>query len=62
MKLYEVSNKSYIHFEGVDLFFDHIDGMYSFCLTRDNVPVHLSAYSNVNVLDYNPFEEEQLQR
>ena len=41
--LYSVPNKSYVQVGDVTLFFDHIDGMYSYCMTAANEVVHLSA-------------------
>ena len=41
--LYSVPNKSYIQVGDVTLFFDHIDGMYSYCMTAANEVIHLSA-------------------
>lgn len=58
MKLYEVPRRSYIHFKEEDidevLFFDHVDGMYSFCLNSKGNPVHLKAFADVEVLDGKP--------
>jgi hypothetical protein len=50
-KLYEVRRKTYIMYNGIVLFFDHIDGMYSYCLTLDNEVVHLSASAPVTPLE-----------
>lgn len=48
MLLYEIPNKSYIKTEdGSVFFFDHIDGMYSYCLDCDKNVVHLSASTEV---------------
>lgn len=41
--LYSVPNKSYVQVGDVTLFFDHIDGMYSYCMTAANEVIHLSA-------------------
>jgi len=41
--LYSVPNKSYVQVGDVTLFFDHIDGMFSYCITSTNEVVHLSA-------------------
>jgi hypothetical protein len=41
--LYSVPNKSYVQVGDVTLFFDHIDGMFSYCITAANEVVHLSA-------------------
>ena len=58
-RLYEIKPRQYIRIrdgsdaDGAELFFDHLDGMYSVCYT-DAVPrqiVHLAAYTPVEVLD-----------
>jgi len=41
--LYSVPNKSYVQVGDVTLFFYHIDGMYSYCMTAANEVIHLSA-------------------
>jgi len=45
--LYSVCNKSYVQVEDQVFFFDHIDGMYSFCLDMNNTIVHLAAWTEV---------------
>lgn len=45
--LYSVRNKSYIIWDGITLFFDHIDGMYSYCLDANNEVVHIRAWAEV---------------
>lgn len=52
MKLYEVPRRSWIRLvdTGEQFFFDHIDGMYSVCRNADNQIVHLSAWTEVQVL------------
>ena len=37
--------------EGEVLTFDHIDGMYSYCIDEDGNPRHLAAWTEVEVLD-----------
>ena len=50
MKLYDVPNNSTIVLEdGMELEFKHIDGMYSYCVTKDNKVVHLQACTDVTV-------------
>jgi hypothetical protein len=49
MKLYEVPRETHIICAGVELFFDHIDGMYSFCLDEKGNVVHLSASADVEI-------------
>ena len=53
MKLYEVPRKSWVILEetGEQYFFDHIDGMYSFCKDMSGNVVHLAAWTEVRVLD-----------
>jgi hypothetical protein len=45
--LYSVRNKSFVQVEDQVFFFDHIDGMYSFCLDMNNSVVHLAAWIEV---------------
>jgi hypothetical protein len=45
--LYSVPNKSYVQVDGVTLFFDHIDGMYSYCMNAANEVVHIAAWAEV---------------
>jgi hypothetical protein len=49
MKLYEVPKNTVVIFLGEKLFFDHLDGMYSFCLDEKGNVVHLSAYTDVEI-------------
>jgi hypothetical protein len=51
-ELYKVKPRSYIKLpwmEGLDdiVFFDHIDGMYSYCLNMQNEVIHLQAWAEV---------------
>lgn len=52
-ELYKVRPRSYIKLpwmDGLDgdvLFFDHIDGMYSYCLDMNNNVVHIQAWAEV---------------
>lgn len=50
--LYSVKNKTYVYVPEFDMtvFFDHIDGMYSFCLDMNNNVVHLKAWTDVHPL------------
>jgi hypothetical protein len=50
--LFYVKNKTYVYVPDIDttLFFDHIDGLYSYCLTMKNEVVHLAAWVNVHPL------------
>jgi hypothetical protein len=50
MKLYDVPRNSTIVLEGgEELEFKHIDGMYSYCVTKEGNVVHLAAWSDVQV-------------
>lgn len=56
-KLYKVRPRSYIKLPwmegtGIDevIFFDHVDGMYSYCVTMNNEVIHLSASAEVSPL------------
>lgn len=66
MKLYDVPRETYIKVlkdisvpvgcppvkAGDVIFFDHIDGMYSFCMDKDKRHVlHLSASTEVEILE-----------
>ena len=52
MKLYDVPRDSRIQLsDGTELNFKRIDGMYSLCLTDDNEPVHLVAWTEVAVIE-----------
>ncbi len=53
-ELYKVKPRSYIKLPwmegtGIDevLFFDHIDGMYSYCLNMNDQVIHLQAWAEV---------------
>ena len=50
MKLYDVPRNSTIILQnGEELEFKHIDGMYSYCVTKEGKVVHLAAWSDVQV-------------
>ena len=53
MKLYKVPNKSWIILKGEKYFFDHIDGMYSYCTDEDGNVVHLAAFTDVELCQEN---------
>jgi hypothetical protein len=64
VELYKVKPKSYIKLswlpdddENSIIFFDHLDGMYSFCLTAKNEVVHLHISSPVFPLKKNETEQ-----
>jgi hypothetical protein len=46
-ELYKVKPRSYIQIGDDVLYFDHIDGMYSYCLSMANKVVHLAAWAEV---------------
>ena len=52
-ELYKVRPRSYIKLPWMDglpddmMFFDHVDGMYSYCLDMNNEVVHISASAQV---------------
>lgn len=49
-ELYKARPRSYVMVPSWDneiIFFDHIDGMYSYCLTLANEVVHLQAWADV---------------
>jgi hypothetical protein len=52
MKLYDVPRDSRIRLDdGSELNFKRLDGMYSLCLTDDNEPVHLAAWTEVALIN-----------
>jgi hypothetical protein len=64
MKLYDVPRRSYVRLledgqappaapvlsDGQVVFFDHLDGMYSYCIDASGQVVHLAAWTEVEVL------------
>ncbi len=49
-ELYKARPRSYVMVPSMDnevIFFSHIDGMYSYCLTLANEVVHLQAWAEV---------------
>ena len=50
MKLYQVKPKSWIKIDGEKIFFDHLDGMYSYCLDEGGNVVHINASAEVEVI------------
>jgi hypothetical protein len=50
-QLYSVKPKTYVKVLDTVLFFDHLDGMYSYCLTADNKVVHLCGSALVTPLE-----------
>ena len=60
MKLYEVKPKSWIKIAGEKIFFDHLDGMYSYCLDEGGNVVHINASAEVEVIDKDTAYKEAL--
>lgn len=67
MKLYDVPRETFVRvlddikipigsksiLKGDIIFFDHLDGMYSFCLDKDKKEIiHLAAFSDVEILTH----------
>jgi hypothetical protein len=49
-ELYKVKPRSYVMVPSMNnevIFMDHIDGMYSYCLTITNEVIHLAAWTDV---------------
>jgi hypothetical protein len=72
MKLYEVPRETYIQVledvhvppgcdpikSGDVIFFDHIDGMYSFCMdVKKQHVLHVAAFTEVKVLEEGPCDQ-----
>lgn len=56
-KLYNVRSRQYIQVPDMDnevIFFDHIDGMYSYCVDLQNQLVNLAAWTEVIPLQRKP--------
>ena len=53
MKLYEVPNKSYVRLLVTNevFFFDHPDGMYSYCKDVNGNTVHLFVAEEVEIVE-----------
>lgn len=49
MKLYEVPAITWIKVAGERIFFDHLDGMYSYCLDEGGNHVHVAACEEVEI-------------
>jgi hypothetical protein len=50
-ELYTVKPKTYIEWLDQVFFFDHLDGMYSYCITADNQVVHIRGNAVVTPLE-----------
>jgi hypothetical protein len=56
-ELYKARPRSYVmvpEWDNEVLFFDHIDGMYSYCLNMQNEVTHLAAWAEVIPLQKKP--------
>lgn len=51
MKLYEVPRDSKIKVDGQVLDFSRVDGMYSLCFDSEGHPVHIAAWTEVEIVD-----------
>jgi hypothetical protein len=51
MKLYEVPNRTWIKVYGEKIYFDHIDGAYSFCQDEGGNVVHIAASAEVELIE-----------
>jgi len=53
MNLYEAPPKTWVKVEQNKevLFFDHLDGMYSYCKDKNGNVVHLAAWTEVEIVD-----------
>lgn len=51
MKLYNVPRNTRIKVKDLELMFHHIDGMYSYCTTDKGEPVHLAAWTEVEIVE-----------
>ena len=55
MKLYELPRYTYFTLKDDpdknELFFDHVDGMYSYCKDKDSNVIHLPAWTEVWIVD-----------
>jgi len=72
MQLHKVPNGTYVRVleeikvppaapeirPGDVIFFDHIDGMYSFCRNKEGQIVHLVAWAEVEIVDKGEFDGE----
>jgi hypothetical protein len=52
MKLYDVPRNTRIKVQDLELDFKHIDGMYSLCHDKDGNPVHLAAWTEVEIVKH----------
>lgn len=57
-ELHKAQPRSYVMVDNEIIFFDHIDGMYSFCLNMFNEVVHLAAWTEVVPLQKKTIDAE----
>lgn len=50
MKLFDVPNNSLIRVNNIIIRFHHLDGMYSYCTTKEGQVVHVFAGEEVEVI------------
>ena len=60
MKLYEVKPKSWVKIAQQKIWFDHVDGIKTTCIDLDGNVVHINAYTEVEVIDDEPWWEQRL--
>lgn len=57
MKLYDVPRNTRVRVlegeERIEVLFDHIDGMYSYCKDKDGNIIHLAAWTEVEIVNEN---------
>jgi len=56
VKLYEVKPKQWVKVGGERIYFDHLDGMYSYCLDEGGNVVHIAAWQEVELDNEEPNE------
>ncbi len=47
VRLFELKRNSHFRLDGERYFFDHVDGMYSYCKDNSGNVVHIAAYTEV---------------
>lgn len=54
MKLYELPRNTYFSIDDdpqqTVYLFKHVDGMYSLCYTMNDEPIHIAAWTDVNIV------------
>jgi len=49
--LYDVPRKTWVKCQDQIFFFDHIDGMYSYCEDQNGNVIHPAAFTEVEIID-----------